>query len=62
MSDLDFGPHVKCHWCKKMIPHRRALQYNDKQFCGITCKIKQEEMEDDALYHRVRGVVPYREH
>ncbi len=61
MRDLDEGPHRKCFWCGKMQPEARTLQYNDHHFCGIICKIKQEETDDDTLYRLVRPtVVPFR--
>lgn len=57
MSELDFGAHRKCAWCGKIQPEKRCLEYNDKFFCCIQCKIKQEELEDDSLYTRVTGNV-----
>lgn len=63
MNDLDFGPHRTCNICKKSFPQKRMLEYNDKWYCGISHKLKQEEIDDDTLYRRVTGnTVPYREH
>ena len=61
MRDLDEAPHRNCFWCGKMAPHARMLNFNDHHFCGITCKMKQEESDDDALYRAVRpAVIPFR--
>ena len=54
--DLDFGPHEKCSWCGKLQPHRRCIEYNDRYFCGITCKLKQENKDDENL-RKPRGTV-----
>jgi hypothetical protein len=59
MSDLDFGPHHKCHTCGKMQPHRRCIEYNDHWFCGITCKLTQERKDNENL-RRPPSRVPYR--
>jgi len=61
MRDLDEGPHRKCHWCGKLHPERRMLNYNDHFYCCLQCKLKQEETDDDSLYRLVRPtVVPFR--
>ena len=63
MDDLDFGPHVECKQCGKLVPNKRALEYNDNHFCGITCK-KAKEKEDDERLTRshLRVVTRYTEH
>ena len=53
-TEEDFQAHRKCAWCKKLQPQKTMLDYNDKYFCCIQCKLKQEEMEDDALYRHIR--------
>lgn len=49
MNELDFGPHERCCTCGKLQPHRRCIEYNDKWFCCIQCKLKEKEREDEAL-------------
>ena len=43
MSELDFGPHIKCHQCGTLTPVRRCLEYKGKTFCGLKCKLKYKE-------------------
>ena len=35
------------------------LEYNDRMFCGITCKLKQERKDDENLARPVPRSVGY---
>lgn len=54
----------RCRICGVNEFEDNMLEYNDKWFCGITCKLKQERKEDESLNQNDPGsdstVVPYR--
>ena len=45
MSDIDFGPHRKCHVCHTYHSEKRMIDYKGKWFCGIVHKLKHERGE-----------------
>lgn len=49
MTDLDWGAIHKCAWCGKQQPEPRCIEYNDRMYCGISCKLKQERKDDENL-------------
>jgi len=53
-KEEDYQAHRKCAWCQQLEYQKRMLNYNDKWFCCIQCKLKQEEMENDSLYRHLR--------
>ena len=50
----DFGAHRKCALCGKIEHQKKMLNYNDRFFCSIQCKVKQERYDDDSLYRHLR--------
>lgn len=55
MRDLDEGPHRKCHQCGKLQPEARCLDYNDHWYCGLNCKRKRKEKENEDLDNTVHA-------
>lgn len=62
MTDLDFGPHRRCALCGELHPEPRCLEYNDRWYCGITCKLKAKRREDDALRNPHLHLRPANDH
>lgn len=52
MRDLDSGPHRRCNVCNKLTPEKRSIEFNDKWFCSLPCKLKQERKDDESLHNR----------
>lgn len=40
---------ARCANCGKYVHEDVALEYNDRFYCGIRCKITQERKDDAAL-------------
>jgi len=38
-----------CHICGRKDFEENMLEYNDRMFCGIRCKLKQERKDDENL-------------
>ncbi len=45
----------RCAQCGGTEFEDRCIEYNDKFFCGIRCKIAQERTEDETLDQKVHA-------
>lgn len=52
MRDLDEGPHYKCAVCGELQPVARCIEYDDRHYCGLKCKLKAERKQNEDLNHR----------
>ena len=51
-----------CKVCGEIEFEDKMLEYNDKHFCGIRCKIIQERIDDEKLANPTSRGVRYSEH
>ena len=45
-----------CHTCGDIEFEDKMLEYNDHWFCGILCKLKQKEKDDENLNRNYRPI------
>ena len=58
MSNRRFEIHT-CYLCGRKEFEDNMLEYNDRMFCGIICKLKQERKDDENLARTVPRSVGY---
>jgi len=58
MGSRRFEIHT-CYLCGRKEFEDNMLEYNDRMFCGIICKLKQERKDDENLARPVPRSVGY---